>query len=77
LAAHQQSDPTAAGRRSKVSNVLDRFTIDWGLCMFCGICVQVCPFGALEWAAEPIAATGRRAGLRTPLFESGVWPARD
>jgi NADH-quinone oxidoreductase subunit I len=30
--------------------VLDRFAIDWSLCMYCGICVEVCPFDALFWA---------------------------
>ena len=29
--------------------MLDSFTIDWGLCMYCGICVEVCPFDALHW----------------------------
>lgn len=36
--------------RPKVVKVLDEFTIDWGLCMFCGICVEVCPYDALAWS---------------------------
>ena len=28
-------------------SVLDRFDIDYALCMYCGICVEVCPFDAL------------------------------
>jgi NADH-quinone oxidoreductase subunit I len=32
--------------------VLDRFAIDWSLCMYCGICVEECPYDALEWADE-------------------------
>ncbi|MCW2802115.1 MAG: NADH-quinone oxidoreductase subunit [Propionibacteriaceae bacterium] len=39
-----------AGARARTENVLDRFAIDWSLCMFCGICVDECPFDALEWA---------------------------
>ena len=32
--------------------VLDRFAIDFALCMYCGICVEVCPFDALFWSPE-------------------------
>ena len=40
------------GGRERTVNVLDRFAIDFGLCMYCGICVEVCPFDALHWSAE-------------------------
>lgn len=40
------------GARARTENVLDRFAIDWSLCMFCGICVDECPFDALEWAGS-------------------------
>jgi NADH-quinone oxidoreductase subunit I len=43
---------SAAGRRPRSENVLDRFAIDFGLCMYCGICVDVCPFDALFWSPE-------------------------
>ena len=39
------------GARVRTENVLDRFAIDWSLCMFCGICVEECPFDALEWSS--------------------------
>lgn len=42
------------GARERTVNVLDRFTIDWSLCMYCGICVEECPFDALEWAAPSL-----------------------
>jgi NADH-quinone oxidoreductase subunit I len=32
--------------------VLDSFAIDWSLCMYCGICVEECPFDALEWVSD-------------------------
>jgi len=32
--------------------VLDRFAVDYALCMYCGICVEVCPFDALFWSPE-------------------------
>ena len=40
---------TQPGKRKPV-NELDRFAIDYGLCMYCGICVEVCPFDALHWS---------------------------
>ncbi len=44
--------PKTAGARPRTRNVLDRFAIDYALCMYCGICVEVCPFDALFWAPE-------------------------
>ncbi len=40
------------GGRPRKRNVLDRFAIDYALCMYCGICVEVCPFDALFWSPE-------------------------
>jgi NADH-quinone oxidoreductase subunit I len=40
------------GARDRTKNVLDRFAIDYSLCMYCGICVEVCPFDALFWSPE-------------------------
>jgi len=40
------------GGRARTRNVLDRFAIDFALCMYCGICVEVCPFDALFWSPE-------------------------
>lgn len=51
------------GARERTTNVLDRFAIDWSLCMFCGICVEECPFDALEWAADPVSGAATAAGL--------------
>ena len=42
-------DPHA---RARTRNVLDRFAIDFSLCMYCGICIEVCPFDALFWSPE-------------------------
>ncbi|MGW0900117.1 4Fe-4S binding protein, partial [Streptomyces goshikiensis] len=45
--------PAAApGGRERSRNVLDRFAIDFSLCMYCGICIEVCPFDALFWSPE-------------------------
>src|SRR5437660_4295640 len=42
--------PKGEGKRAKSFNVLDRFAIDYALCMYCGICVEVCPYDALFWS---------------------------
>jgi len=44
--------PTKPGGRVRTRNELDRFAIDYALCMYCGICVEVCPFDALYWSPE-------------------------
>ena len=41
-----------SGSRERTRNVLDRFAIDWSLCMYCGICVEECPYDALEWVSD-------------------------
>ncbi|WP_081684229.1 NADH-quinone oxidoreductase subunit I [Granulicoccus phenolivorans] len=59
--SHTEVDPTAPaqqtgrGMRPRTRNVLDRFVIDWSLCMYCGICVEECPFDALEWNGAHVA----------------------
>jgi NADH-quinone oxidoreductase subunit I len=51
--APQPGPPGPAGRgRQRVRNALDRFAIDFSLCMYCGICIEVCPYDALFWAPE-------------------------
>jgi NADH-quinone oxidoreductase subunit I len=42
--------PKTPGARPRTRNMLDRFAIDFALCMYCGICVEVCPFDALFWS---------------------------
>ena len=45
--AHKESHDPAGGGRARSAKILDRFAIDYALCMYCGICVEVCPFDAL------------------------------
>ncbi|MDQ1712902.1 MAG: NADH-quinone oxidoreductase subunit [Frankiaceae bacterium] len=44
--------PKEPGARARTRNMLDRFAIDFALCMYCGICIEVCPFDALFWSPE-------------------------
>ena len=50
--AHKESHEPAGGGRARSAKILDRFAIDFALCMYCGICVEVCPFDALFWSPE-------------------------
>jgi len=74
-----------AGRgRERVRNALDRFAIDFSLCMYCGICIEVCPYDALFWSpefsyAEPDlhGLTHERGRLRTWMQTVPPPPAHD
>ena len=57
------AEPVKPGGRPRTRHVLDRFAIDFSLCMYCGICIEVCPFDALFWAPEVIAAEPSREAL--------------
>src|SRR5213075_533345 len=48
----EKRPPRREGGRDRTVKVLDRFAIDFALCMYCGICVEVCPFDALFWSPE-------------------------
>ena len=50
--SHKETLPAPEGGRARTRNVLDRFAIDYALCMYCGICIEVCPFDALFWSPE-------------------------
>jgi NADH-quinone oxidoreductase subunit I len=50
--SHKETVPPKDGGRARTRNILDRFAIDFALCMYCGICIEVCPFDALFWSPE-------------------------
>jgi NADH-quinone oxidoreductase subunit I len=51
--SHKETIPAETpGGRDRQRNVLDRFAIDFSLCMYCGICIEVCPFDALFWSPQ-------------------------
>ena len=76
LDSHKETLPPETERgRPRVVNVLDRFSIDYGLCMWCGICVEVCPFDALFWAPTHEHAATDAAGLVHDRDLLGAWLA--
>ncbi len=53
IEGHKEMMPPAKeGGRARARATLDRFDIDYALCMYCGICVEVCPFDALFWSPD-------------------------
>src|SRR5260370_41881395 len=55
--SHKEPEPGPhdgpGGRgRPRVRNVLDRFAVDFSLCMYCGICIEVWPYDGLFWSPE-------------------------
>ncbi len=53
IEGHKEMQPPAKeGGRPRSRATLDRFDIDYALCMYCGICVEVCPFDALFWSPD-------------------------
>jgi NADH-quinone oxidoreductase subunit I len=61
--AHGETRDPPDGGRPRRTHVLDGFRIDFGLCMYCGICVDVCPFDALFWSPRPEPPAPSRAAL--------------
>ena len=73
IEGHKQlAPPRRAGGKPRQVNHLDRFDIDYALCMYCGICVEVCPFEALFWSPEYEYSEPKIADLlhdKNKLFE--------
>lgn len=74
--SHKEIEPGAGpGGRDRTTNVLDRFVIDYSLCMYCDICVEACPFDALHWAPEHEYAEANPADLahERPRLREWMW----
>jgi NADH-quinone oxidoreductase subunit I len=69
----EEEPPSVAGGRARQKNVLDRFDIDFSLCMYCGICIEVCPFDALFWAPDFAYAEGDIRNLLHDKQRLGGW----
>ena len=71
--SHKETIPASTpGGRERQRNVLDRFAIDFSLCMYCGICVEECPFDALAWDTDHPAAAAAPAAAATPSAATGA-----
>jgi NADH-quinone oxidoreductase subunit I len=75
IESHKETIPAVDGGRARQRNVLDSYTIDFGLCMYCGICVEVCPFDALHWSPEFEYAEFDLENLRHGTERLGQWMA--
>lgn len=72
----EEIPPETEGGRARQKNVLDRFEIDYSLCMYCGICIEVCPFDALFWAPDFAYAEGDIRNLLHDKERLGTWMRR-
>ena len=68
-----KAPPRRPGGKERTVNALDRFDIDYALCMYCGICVEVCPFDALFWSPEYEYSEPRLADLLYDKDRLGEW----
>jgi len=74
IESHTETVPaTTVGGRDRSTHVLDRFAIDFSLCMYCGICIEVCPFDALHWSPESNYAEGALVDLTHERTRLGGW----
>ena len=74
IEGHKQLAPARrAGGKPRQVNHLDRFDIDYALCMYCGICVEVCPFDALFWSPEYEFSEPRIADLLHDKARLAEW----
>ena len=69
----EKAPPRRAGGKPRTVSALDRFDIDYALCMYCGICVEVCPFDALFWSPEYEYSEPRIADLLHDKTKLGEW----
>ncbi|MBW3536442.1 MAG: NADH-quinone oxidoreductase subunit I [Actinobacteria bacterium] len=68
-----KAPPRREGGKPRTVFLLDRFDIDYALCMYCGICVEVCPFDALFWSPEYEYSSVSIAELLHDKDKLGEW----
>ena len=77
LESHTEQVDEEGARRPRTVAVLDSFAIDYGLCMYCGICVDICPFDALEWRPTVEYSSPDRQGLVHDTHTLEAWGRDD
>ncbi len=74
IEGHKDKEPPRReGGKPRTVSKLDRFDIDYALCMYCGICVEVCPFDALHWSPEFEYSEPNIADLLHDKVRLGQW----
>jgi NADH-quinone oxidoreductase subunit I len=68
-----KAPPRRPGGKERTVSALDRFDIDYALCMYCGICVEVCPFDALFWTPEYEYSENNISDLLHDKQKLGEW----
>jgi NADH-quinone oxidoreductase subunit I len=68
-----KAPPRRPGGKERTVSALDRFDIDYALCMYCGICVEVCPFDALFWSPDYEYSESNIAKLLHDKRKLGEW----
>ena len=71
LDSHTVDVTEEGARRPRKVNVLDSFEIDYSLCMYCGVCIDVCPFDALAWDEHRALVTTNREDMLLGIVELG------
>ena len=71
--SHKEEVVVPGAARPRQRNVLDKFDIDFSLCMYCGICIEVCPFDALHWSPEFAYAEGDLKDLTHDMNRLRTW----
>ena len=71
LDSHTVDVTEEGARRPRKVNVLDSFEIDYSLCMYCGVCIDVCPFDALAWDEHRALVTNNREDMLLGIVELG------
>jgi NADH-quinone oxidoreductase subunit I len=69
----EKAPPRRPGGKPRTVSALDRFDIDYALCMYCGICVEVCPFDALFWSPDYEYSESNIAKLLHDKRKLGEW----
>ena len=69
----EEQPPSKPGGRPRSRATLDRFDIDYALCMYCGICVEVCPFDALFWSPEYEYSEANISAMLHPMDRLTDW----
>jgi len=69
----EEQPPSKEGGRVRTRATLDRFDIDYALCMYCDICVEVCPFDALFWSPDYEYSEAKIADMLHPIERLTEW----